>query len=62
MKVIRARVGVLVASLGLMASAFGLTVIGISYTAGSTVSVASGWSSTACAAATVIEAGRCVAA
>ena len=60
MKVICIRVGVLAASVGLLASAFGLTVITASQAAAGTVSIAIGSPATACAAATVIEAGRCV--
>lgn len=57
MKVIRIRIGVLVASCGLLAGALGLTVIAGSSASHVTFSVASVASSTACA--TVIEAGRC---
>jgi hypothetical protein len=63
MKVIRTRVGVLVASCGLLASAFGLTVITVGPAATGTfsgVSAAGVALSPACPNATVIEAGRCV--
>ncbi|HSR82722.1 MAG TPA: hypothetical protein VLM11_00895 [Streptosporangiaceae bacterium] len=60
MKVICIRVGVLAASGGLPASAFGLTVITASQATAGTVSIAIGSPATACAAATVIEAGRCM--
>ena len=63
MKVIGTRVGALVASCGLLASAFGLTVITISSGAVATVSIAStaaAASFRSCPNATVIEAGQCV--
>jgi hypothetical protein len=59
MKVIRTRVGVAVASCGLLASAFGLTAVAVSSAAAGTVSIASGASLTFCPRATVIEAGLC---
>jgi hypothetical protein len=62
MKLIRTRVGVLVASCGLLASASALTVITVSPTATgivSGVSAAGVPSSTRCPNATVIEAGQC---
>jgi uncharacterized protein YraI len=60
MKVIRTRVGVAVATCGLLASAFGLTAVAVSSAAAGTVNIASGSSSTVCPMATVIEAGSCV--
>jgi hypothetical protein len=62
MKVIRTRVGVLVGSCGLLASAFGLTVITVGPAAAGTMSIASlaGVASLrSCPNATVIEAGQC---
>jgi hypothetical protein len=62
MKVIRTRIGVLVASCGLLASACGLTVIAVSSTASGTMSIASAArvaSTNSCPYATVIDAGRC---
>ena len=59
MKVIRTRVGVLVASCGVLASAFGLTVIAVSSASAGTLTVASAVSSRLCPYATVIEAGQC---
>ena len=64
-KVTRTRIGVLVASCGLLASVLGLTGIAVSSAAAGIVgvaSVANVLSSTPCSNATVIEAGRCVAA
>jgi hypothetical protein len=62
MKVIRTRIGVLVASCGLLAGAFGLTVIIIGPEVTGTLgvaSVAAVASTTPCPNATVIEAGQC---
>jgi hypothetical protein len=62
MKVIRIRIEVLVASCGLLASAFGLTVIAVSSTASGTLSIASAASvasPNSCPHATVIDAARC---
>jgi hypothetical protein len=61
MKVIGTRVGVLVGSCGLLASASGLTVIIVSPGAAATVSIASaaGVSPGRPCDATVIEAGQC---
>jgi len=60
MKVIRTRVGVAVATGGLLASAFGLTAVAVSSAAAGTVTIARGSSATICPMATVIEAGSCV--
>lgn len=62
MKVIRTRLGVALASAGLLAGAFGLTAMSVSSAAAASVSVAAGSSSGACTGATVIEAGGCAAA
>jgi hypothetical protein len=59
MKVIRTRVGLVVASCGLLVSAFGLTAVAASSAAAGTVYVASSSSSIPCPTATVIEAGMC---
>ena len=62
MKVIRTRIGVLVASCGLLASAFGLTVIIVGPAATGTLgvaTVASVATTRPCTSATVIEAGQC---
>jgi hypothetical protein len=58
MKVIRTQVGATVASLGLLASGFGLTVIAASSAVPSAVGV--GASALVCPQATVVEAGPCV--
>jgi len=58
MKVIRTQVGATVASLGLLASGFGLTVIAASSAAPS--AVAAGASVAMCAKATVVEASGCM--
>jgi hypothetical protein len=58
MKVIRTQIGATVASLGLLASGLGLTVIAASSAAPS--AVAAGASAAVCPKATVVEAGPCV--
>jgi hypothetical protein len=58
MKVIRTQVGATMASLGLLASGFGLTVITASSAAPSAVVL--GASAAVCPQATVVEASGCV--
>jgi hypothetical protein len=57
MKVIRARVGVLGASFGLLAGVLGLTALAVSSAMAGAVTVATGSASAVCPRATVIEAG-----
>jgi hypothetical protein len=62
MRVIRTRVGVAVASFGLLASGFALTVAAAVSTVPTAVAVAASMSANplACPNATLIDAGKCV--